>query len=94
MRIVRARHFTCNLGQFESYRFGAEIEITHRDLGYSDDHTVLAEDLAVEMTEVCLKILNDQLTQELEDAREITTEQKSFLLASFTTPSTRRKRQR
>lgn len=84
MKLSRTRGMTVNLGNFESLRFEASVTLDHGDL-YSDDADCpdLME-LAAELSAACLMILNDQLIEEIRDARELTSEDKSFIIASFT----------
>lgn len=96
MRIERHRRMTVNLGQFESYVFGASVAVEHGDLGYTDAqaHAMPAELLAQEITHVCLQILTEQLADEIEDAAGMTREQKSVLHRSFAPTAGARTRKR
>lgn len=91
MRITRQRDLKVNLGSYESLGFGSSVTLGHGDVGYTDDEArALCEteegtkQLALEISDAVLAILNDQLVDEIEDARELTTEDKSFIVASFT----------
>lgn len=91
MRITRQRDLKINLGNFESMSFGCSVTMGHGDIGYTDAEALaLCQDdggtavLAGEIAEAVLEVLNCQLIEEINDARELTTEDKSVIIASFT----------
>jgi len=72
----------------ESYRFGADVEMSHHDLGVSDAALAKAtmeqrKSLQAKLTAKILTELQEQLEQEIEDACELTKNQKSFLRKAF-----------
>jgi hypothetical protein len=75
-----------SMGNYEMYEFGSTVTVDHNDLGYTEDDVrgMGADALAKEITEKCMEILSDQLAVEIEDARQLTDAEKSFLLDSFT----------
>lgn len=90
MILRRHRRFTVNMGDYESYSFGADVELSNQDLGITDEqvlemspaeHTALRERL----TEAVLAELDEQLIGEVQEAAELTDHQRSFILRSFTT---------
>lgn len=99
MIIRRARRYTVNMGDFESYSFGADIEMSHRDLGVSDAALIKLSaekrtELTSKLTTSVLKELSEQLDVEIEDASKLTKNQKSFLRKAFSTSTTTRRRRR
>lgn len=90
MNINRTRQFRVDMGDYESYQFGASVTLGHGDLGYTDEDLVEMSDderkeLQKELTRKILKVLDEQLIQEIKDSAELTENKKSFLLRSFTT---------
>jgi hypothetical protein len=88
MIIRRERRYTVNMAQYESYNFGAAVELSHHDLGISDAALVKTtleqrKDIAKKLTAKVLAELATQLSQEIEDACELTSNQKSFLRKAF-----------
>lgn len=89
MRISRTRHFKISMGNYESYDFGCTVTIDHSDLGYTDED---ARDidfyvLTSELSDKCMEVLNEQLAEEIKEAAQLTANEKSFLLSSFTSDS-------
>jgi hypothetical protein len=85
VRISRTRHFKINLGNYESYEFGSSVTLEHGDIGLTDEeaHETPPTKLAGMLTDACLGILNDQLAEEIEDARNMTKAEKTILIDSF-----------
>lgn len=74
-----------NMGNYEAYEFGSTVTLDHNDLGFTEDEVRLldTDDMARQLSEKCVQILAEQLALEIEDARELTDSDKSFLLDSF-----------
>lgn len=99
MIIRRSRRYTVKMQDYETYTFGADIEMSHHDIGMTDGELVnLDEDqyaeLAESLTQQVLNALADQLTAEIESAAELTDHDKSFLLKAFDLAPTPRRRTR
>jgi len=97
MIIRRSRRYTVKMADFETYSFGADVEMSHHDMGLSDDDVTKLSDEDYEatkkdLTEHVLGELNNQLHDEIYDAAELTTNQKSFLLKAFGIKKTTTKR--
>lgn len=98
MNVRRTRRYTVNMGNFESYTFGADVEFSHHDLGLSDADVEKLDDVEFaarleELTELVLTTLNEQLSEEIADAANLTTQQKTFLHRAFgITANSKRKR--
>lgn len=61
------------MGNYEQYNFGATVELSTEDPG--------CEKMNVDqLTDEVLRVLNNQLIQEVRDASALTADQKSFLL--------------
>jgi hypothetical protein len=79
------------MGGFESYAFGADVELSHRDLGCSDEDVAVADAeewdvLWGRLEKAVLDRLTEQVTEEIQDSVEITSNQKTFLLRNFGAP--------
>lgn len=88
MHVRRSRRYTVKMADYETYSFGADVEMSHHDIGLGDDdmRTLSDEEFEVtkkNLTENVLTELNNQLHDEIHDAAELTTNQKSFLLKAF-----------
>jgi len=88
MIIRRSRRYTVSMGNYESYSFGADVEMSHHDIGLSDEalekqNDEEFNDTANRLTAEILNELNNQLHDEIEDAAELTSNQKSYLLKAF-----------
>lgn len=92
MRITRKRELTVSMGPYETYKFGAEVSVTHHDLGITDE--ALAADVAANRGkdatprhDLLQKLASDELDkaliQEIEDAADLTADKKSFLLRAL-----------
>ena len=87
MRVVRSRKITVNMGQYESLVFGCEVELTHGDMGLTDQEA-LKRCSSVEGRRELLATLDDEaihsvhgfLAAEIKESSELTLEEKSFLL--------------
>lgn len=84
MIIRRHRRFTVNMGDYETYSFGADVEMSHEDLGLSDNDVIMmtpAEHTALRarLTEAVLGELDEQLIGEVQEASELTAHKRSFL---------------
>lgn len=85
------------MAPYETYSFGADVEMSHHDLGVGDDElTGLDEaghkELVESLTAAVLNELGSQLHDEITDAAELTQNQKSFLLRAFNVkPKTKRR---
>lgn len=91
MIIRRARHFTVKMGgvgEYEMYRFGADVEMSHEDLGIATSEvvkmtTVELAALRERITEAVLAELDEQLIGELQETAELTENKKSFILKAI-----------
>lgn len=84
-RIRRHRELKVNMGDYESYTFGADVTLSHHDFGVTDDALAEMKDdereeLQEEITVAVLHMINDQLKTEVADATHLTNYQRSFLL--------------
>ena len=95
MIIRRARHFTVKMGgpsDYEMYKFGAEVELSHEDLGIPTSEVLemspsgLAA-LRERLTEAVLAELDEQLIGEVQEAAELTEHRRSFLLRTIANTS-------
>lgn len=98
MRISRSRAFKVNLGNYESIDFHCSVTLEHGDLGYTDEERAMLcaakggrAKLTAELTDACLEIVNEQLTSEIRDARDLTEEDRSFLLRTVRDQRTTRR---
>lgn len=88
MILRRARHFTVKMGgvgEYEMYRFGAEVELSHQDLGITDADVVVMTSVELSalrerLTEAVLAELDEQLVGEIQEAAELTEHNRSFIL--------------
>lgn len=81
MRLSRNRFFKVNMGNYESYSFGATVEATHHDVGLSDEEAYADPDKAMQViTDWVMTQLNNQLVEEIQETTEVTEEQRSYLL--------------
>lgn len=96
MRISRTRQFKANMSQYEHFQFGATVTLDHNDLGYTDDEARKMDhtDLAAEINEAVMTLLDNYLGTEIEEARELTQAEQTFLLDSFTNNNRRSRRNR
>lgn len=88
MIVRRHRRYTVKMQDYETYSFGADVEMSHHDIGTTDAELVnLTEeefaDLVESLTAAVLNELSAQLHDEITDATELTKNQKSFLLKAF-----------
>ena len=73
------------------YSFGADIELSHHDLGHSDTDVISMSPkqraaLAEALTEAVLVALDEQLIGEVQEAAELTDHKRSFILRAITKP--------
>lgn len=88
MILRRSRRFTVNMGNYESYSFGCDVEMGHRDLNIDDIDLVGMtkedrDDLWSRLEAAVLERMNEQVTEEIRDSVELTQNQKTFLLRDF-----------
>lgn len=88
MIIRRSRRYTINMGDYESYSFGADVEMSNRDMGISDDEIEKLSDdefqeIKDNLTANVLEELNRQLADEINDSATLTKNKKSYLLKAF-----------
>lgn len=93
MHITRRKELTVRMGDYETFKFSAEVGLTHRDLGFMDDIPVTPENLA-DAFAAAQKMLTEQidkaLNDDINDAIELSTDPKSFLVRAYApTPLTR-----
>ncbi len=88
MKIERERRFTVRMGEYETYVFGAKVEVDHRDLGIghdalaeldADDHSEMIEQLFV----LCEQTLVEALVADVEEAATLTEDKRSFILRAL-----------
>jgi hypothetical protein len=95
MIIRRSRRYTVKMADYESYSFGADVEMSTNDIGVSDADMLGMSDeefqsTKVNLTELVLEELNNQLHDEIQDAITLTDNQKSYLLKAFGIRPTRK----
>ena len=85
MILRRSRRLTIKMAEYETYSFGADVEMSHADLGITDavltkmtpkEHAALRQQL----TEAVLAELDEQLVGEIQEAAELTEHNRSFIL--------------
>ena len=91
MIIRRHRRFTIKMGEYEMYAFGADVELSHHDLGHSDTDVVKMSSaqrkaLGEALTEAVLVALDEQLIEEVQESAELTEHKRSFILRAITKP--------
>ena len=97
MNIRRHRRYTVQMAPYETYSFGADVEMSHHDLGVPDAELAGLDEaghreLVESLTAAVLNELGGQLHDEIADAAELTQNQKSFLLRAFDVkPRTKRR---
>lgn len=84
MHITRSRSLTIRMGDYESITVKAEVGVTHRDFGFSDEQlSQLDAHLTLEIFERMQMIVADQLdtalADDIADAAELTGDRKSFI---------------
>lgn len=89
MIIRRHRRFTIKMAEYEMYAFGADVEMSHEDLGHSDNDVIMMTpeqhtDLRKRLTEAVLDELDEQLIDEVREASELTAYKRSFILKAIT----------
>lgn len=84
------------MSQYEHFQFGCTVSLHHGDLGYTDEEANALDpvELAKEITDMVMEILDRQLATEIKEARELTTADQTFLLDSFTEHRSRSRRKR
>lgn len=84
MILRRSRRFTVQMAEYETYSFGADVEMSHKDLGVSDeelatmsvsDYTALRDNL----TTAVLEELFVQLDEDIERTAHQTENRHSFI---------------
>lgn len=82
MIISRTRNLKCSLGNYEMLEIGCTVTLNHGDLGYTDADArdIDTDDLAGELTDKCLELLNEGLAGEIADARKLSNAEKSVLI--------------
>lgn len=98
MHITRKKELTVRMGDYETFKFSAEVGVTHRDLGVSDEDLVDADLSAIfaKAQTAITEQLDAALADDINDAVDLTTERKSFLVKAYEpaplTRTTRRSR--
>lgn len=95
MIIRRSRRYTVKMADYESYSFGADVEMSNWDIGVGDDEIVKMDDdefqsTKTNLTQIVLEELNNQLHDEIQDAATLTDNKKSYLLKAFNITTTRK----
>ena len=88
MRISRTRHLKTNLGNYESFDFGASVTYEHGDLGYTDEDIVEMTQkernaVRAEIRQMVDDDLDEMLAEEIRGARDVTEADRTMLLRSF-----------
>jgi hypothetical protein len=86
--IRRSRRYTVQMAPYETYSFGADVEMSNNDIGVSDDDILKMDDDEFQstkqgLTHFVLEELNNQLHDEIMDATTLTDNRKSYLLKAF-----------
>ncbi len=84
MRISRTRHIKANLGNYESFDFGATVTVDHNDLGISDEQLSKLspekhEELVNNLSEFCQATLEVLMEGEIKAAADMSMESKSIV---------------
>lgn len=96
MHITRSKELTVRMGDYESFKFKAEVSASHFDLGFTNDD--LTDENQADITSRLSDLVNAQLDNELQtditDALEMGQDRNSFVQRAFgrtplTTKSTR-----
>lgn len=95
MIISRTRNLKVSLGNYEMLEIGCTVTLGHGDLGYTDADArdIETDDLAAELTDKCLELLNEGLASEVADAARLSNAEKSVLIDALA-PDKRRTRTR
>jgi hypothetical protein len=93
--IRRFRRFGIKMAEYETYSFGADVEMSHEDLGISTEevNTMSREEhkaLRLRLTEAVLVELDEQLIDEVREASELTAHKRSFILRTITNASSQK----
>lgn len=78
MRITQNKKFTVNLGEYESYSFGAEVSVDTEE--YPDS-------TPEQLSDLCGRLLEDQLVESVQEASELTRNKKSIFYGATTVPT-------
>lgn len=93
MRISLNRQLKVNLGNYESYTFGATVTLDHGDLGYTDtevqegvrtEGNEFLDTVVKEAQDKAEDVLDRLLIADITSSREITEEDRSIVLRAFT----------
>src|SRR3712207_1085091 len=75
------------MGQYESMSFGAEVELTDGDMGLTDHEVMMRcktkegrRTLLSEIDEECIAAVHGFLQVDIDESKELTLEEKSFLV--------------
>ena len=84
MILRRHRRFTVRMAEYESYSFGADVELSHTDLGITDEQVLEMTSaqrtkLREQLTEAVLAELDEQLLGEVQESAELTEHRRSFI---------------
>lgn len=95
MIIRRHRRFGIKMADYETYSFGADVEMSHEDLGHSDNDVIMMTPkehaaLRKRLTEAVLEELDEQLIDEVREASELTAHKRSFILKAITNASSQK----
>jgi len=93
--IRRHRRFSIKMADYETYSFGADVEMSHHDLGISDDAVMKMtpaehKALRLKLTDAVLDELDEQLLEEVREASELTAHKRSFLRRIITDASSQK----
>lgn len=92
MHITRRKELTVRMGEYESFKFSAEVGVTHRDFGISDDEAHRSQEAAQSMRDFVSEQLDLSLQADIDDAVELTQDRNSFLAAALRPPPLARSR--
>lgn len=84
MILRRHRKFTVQMAEYETFSFGADVELSHIDLGYTDEEVanMSTSDYAAmrdELTAAVLEELHEQLTEEIERTAQDSENRRTFV---------------
>lgn len=84
MKIARTRKAVVNLGDYNSFQFGASVEVEDLDLGHDPKSASYDPDkVAEEMAEFCDDVIDRLITDDIKNSG-LTRAQRNELLETFT----------
>lgn len=88
MHITRSKELTVRMGDYESFKFKAEVSASHHDLGYSDDDlahlsTSERDEKRAQLVDLVAQVLDAELEADINDAVELGQDRNSFIQRAF-----------